>query len=304
MARDSERQAGGSLTVGFIGLGLMGAPMAAVMSRKFQTVGFDLARSPGQGPGGEGVRILADPAAVAEAADVICLSLPTPKASIEVTRTIAQAARKRVRLIAELSTIGIEPAETCGRIAEQAGLAYVDAPVSGGVARATTGELSIMAAGRPEHIAAARPVLEQISARLFVMGDRVGLGQAMKLANNIVAATSLAVTSEAVVFGTRAGLDMAQMIEVMNASTGRTESSEVKFPRNIVTRRYRQGARAAIMHKDVSLYVLDAKRLHAPLRVAAATDRLWEEFSRVDPDVDFSRIHKYLEDMPADEARS
>jgi 3-hydroxyisobutyrate dehydrogenase-like beta-hydroxyacid dehydrogenase len=280
----------------------MGAPMATVMSRKFPTVGFDLARSPGQG--GEGVRILADPDAVAEAADVICLSLASPQASIDVTRALARAPRKRVTLIAELSTIGIEPAETCGGIAEQGGLAYVDAPVSGGVARASTGELSIMAAGRPEHIAAARPVLEQISARLFVMGERVGLGQAMKLANNIVAATSLAVTSEAVVFGTRVGLDMAQMIEVMNASTGRTESSEVKFPRNIVTRRYRQGARAAIMHKDVSLYVLDAKRLQVPLRVAAATEGLWGEFARIDPEVDFSRIHKYLEDMLPGETRA
>lgn len=304
MNPDSEFPWAGRPTVGFVGLGLMGGPMSAVMSRKFPTVGSDLARSPGKDPDGEGVRILADPAAVAEVADVICLSLPTPQASIDVTRAIAHSPHKRVKLIVELSTVGIGPAQTCCGIAEQAGLAYVDAPVSGGVAKASTGELSIMAAGRPEHIAAARPVLEQISSRLFVMGDRVGLGQAMKLANNIVAATSLAITSEAVVFGTRAGLDMAQMIEVLNASTGRTESSEVKFPRNILTRRYRQGARTAIMHKDVSLYVSDAKRLHVPLRVAAATDRLWEEFYLDQPDVDFSRIHKYLEDMPSDERRS
>ena len=291
-------------TVGFVGLGLMGEPMAAVMSQGFPTVGSDLARSPGKDTDGEGVRILADPVAVAEVADVICLSLPSPQASIDVTRAIAGAVHKRVTLIVELSTVGIGAVETCCGIAEQAGLGYVDAPVSGGVARASTGELSIMAAGRPEYVAAARPILEQISSRLFVMGDRAGLGQAMKLANNIVAATSLAITSEAVVFGTRAGLDMAQMIEVLNASTGRTESSEVKFPRSILTGLYRQGARAAILHKDVRLYVSDARRTHAPVVVAAATDRIWEEFYLDQPDVDISTIYKYIRDMPPDETRS
>lgn len=281
--------------IGFIGLGLIGAPMASVMAEGLETIGYDVARKPGDALGK--VRIAADIAAVVAASDIVCLSLPSAQVSESVTKAIAEARPRRATTIVELSTIGMKAVQACHHIAAQAGLHYVDAPVSGGVARATTGKLSIMAAGSEEALALAMPALEQISARIFVMGENPGLGQAMKVANNIIGATSLAVTSEAVVFGTRLGLDMAKMLEVINASTGRTEPSEVKFPNSILPRTFKQGARSAIMRKDVHLYMDDAKATGMPTFISAATDRLWGEFNDTGPENDFSLIYKYIEDL-------
>lgn len=287
--------------VGFIGLGLIGAPIAVTMAEGLETIGYDIARKPGDVLGK--VRIVADIAALVAASDIVCLCLPSAKVSENVTRAIADAKPRRATTVVELSTIGMKGVEACHAIAAQAGLRYVDAPVSGGVARAATGKLSIMAAASEDALAIARPALEQISARIFVMGEKPGLGQAMKVANNIIGATSLAVTSEAVVFGTRLGLDMAKMIEVINASTGRTEPSEVKFPNSIIPRKFKQGARSAIMRKDVQLYMDDAKATGMPAFISAATDRLWGEFNDTGPDNDFSLIYKYIEDLagPVDE---
>lgn len=284
--------------IGFVGLGLMGGPMAANMAKGFTTVGFDLAYKAGEVVGG--VTILADVAAVAAAADIVCLSLPSSQVSIDVTRAIVEAPSRRAQVVVELSTIGMEAVETCARIAAEAGVGYVDAPVSGGVTRATSGELSIMAAGADAVLAQIRPVLEQICTKLFIMGDRPGLGQVMKVANNIIGATSLAITSEAVVFGTRLGLTMEKMIEVINASTGRTESSEVKFPKSILSGTFKQGARSTILYKDVHLYASDAEHTGMPLFIAAATDRLWEQFYHSHPDEDFSLIYKYIEEKAGD----
>ncbi len=281
--------------VGFIGLGLIGTPIATTLSGGFQMVGQDMARQAGEVVGS--IRMLGNVADVAGAADIVCLCLPTSQASRAVVQELVAAGRRRMTTIVELSTVGMKTVEDCSVIAAQAGLHYVDAPVSGGVARAATGKLSIMAAGSEEALAIARPVLEQISARIFVMGDKPGLGQAMKVANNIIGATSLAVTSEAVVFGTRLGLDMAKMIEVINASTGRTEPSEVKFPNSIIPRTFKQGARSAIMRKDVQLYMDDAKATGMPTFISAATDRLWGEFNDTGPENDFSLIYKYIEDL-------
>lgn len=288
-------ESGSGPVVGFIGLGLIGAPMAVTMAEGLETIGYDVARKPGDVLGK--VRIVADIAALVAASDIVCLSLPSAKVSENVTRAIADAKPRRATTVVELSTIGMKAVEACHAIAAQAGLRYVDAPVSGGVARAATGKLSIMAAGSDDALASARPALEQISARIFVMGEKPGLGQAMKVANNIIGATSLAVTSEAVVFGTRLGLDMAKMIEVINASTGRTEPSEVKFPNSIIPRTFKQGARSAIMRKDVQLYMDDAKATGMPTFISAATDRLWGAFNDTGPDNDFSLIYKYIEDL-------
>jgi len=280
---------------GFIGLGLIGMPIATTLAAGFETVGQDPARKAGETAGS--IRMLATVAEIAAAADIVCLCLPTSQASRAVTQSLVAAKPRRMTTLVELSTVGMKTVEACGSICAQAGIHYVDAPVSGGVARAATGKLSIMAAGAGDALALARPVLEQISARIFVMGERPGLGQAMKLANNIIGATSLAVTSEAVVFGTRLGLDMAKMIEVINASTGRTEPSEVKFPNSILPRTFKQGARSAIMRKDVQLYMDDAQATGMPTFISAATDRLWGEFNDTGPEKDFSLIYKYIEDL-------
>ncbi len=218
--------------VGVLGLGGLGLPVAANLAKTLSVAGFDPQRPAGHLV--HNVATLASVEAVAAATPVTILCLPSPKVSIEVVATLARLPDPQSRLIIELSTIGIETAQTCAAIAEEAGVGYLDAPVSGLAAKAWAAALTVMAAGRAGHIARARPFFELISAHVFELGDRPGLGQAMKLANNVINATSFAITSEAIAFGIHAGLDLAQMLDILNVSTGRTSASLEKFPQGVL----------------------------------------------------------------------
>jgi 3-hydroxyisobutyrate dehydrogenase len=118
----------------------------------------------------------------------------------------------------------------------------------------------------------------------------------MKLLNNFVSATALAATSEAVVFGSRLGLDLTQMIDVLNASSGRTTASSDKFPRSVIPGTYDFGFAGALMAKDVTLYFEAAAADGAPRQVAERIAEVWTRFTVAHPDADFTFIHKYMKD--------
>lgn len=281
------------LAVGVVGLGNIGGPIASRLAEKFFVQGVDPARDEGSAP--EGVAIAKDARVLARESDVVCLSLPTPDAVLATIGALAAvpAQERKARVIVEASTIGVTAAERSAALAREAGFLYVDAPVSGGVPRARAGTLAIMCAGAPEAVAAADPVLRQMASRVFVMGERPGMGQAMKLANNIISAAAMAITSEALIFGERHGLAPAQMIDVINVSTGRTEVSEIKFTQTILPRNYK-GAYARVMGKDVSLFidgVTDAG-LDAPM--ARRTADIWDAFVDDEPMKDFQYLYEYL----------
>lgn len=283
------------VTVGVVGLGNIGSPMASRLAEKFQVRGFDPAKDKGSAP--DGVVLASSVTDLAAQADIVCLSLPTTEAVLSVISELAAvpAARRKVRLVVELSTIGVETAARSQERARAAGLLYVDAPVSGGVGRARNGTLAIMCAGDADSVAAADPVLRQLATKVFVMGDKAGLGQAMKLANNIVSAAALAVTSEALIFGGRLGLAPEKMIDVINVSTGRTEVSEVKFVQTILPRNYR-GAYARVMGKDVSLFLEAASGVGLDAPVARRTGDVWADFVAHEPLKDFQYVYEYLRD--------
>jgi 3-hydroxyisobutyrate dehydrogenase len=169
-----------------------------------------------------------------------------------------------------------------------------DAPVSGLVAKAWAGALTVMAAGRDDHIARAAPIFELISSHVFTLGDRAGLGQAMKLANNVINATSFAITSEAIVFGTRAGLDLAQMLDILNVSTGRTSASLEKFPQGVLTKAPVPGAPGEIIAKDVALFLAEAHQVGTPVTVSTVVGQLWAEYVAQHPDTDSIELYRYL----------
>ena len=283
------------VTLGVVGLGNIGSPMASRLAEKFEVRGFDPAKGPGSAP--EGVSLARSVADLGAQADIVCLSLPTQEAVLSVIAELAAmpADRRRVRLIVELSTIGVETAQRSQELAAAAGLRYVDAPVSGGVVRARNGTLAIMSAGDAEALAAADPVLRQLATSVFVMGEKAGLGQAMKLANNIISAAALAVTSEALIFGGKLGLAPEKMIDVINVSTGRTEVSEIKFVQTILPRNYR-GAYARVMGKDVSLFLEAASKAGLDAPVARRTGDIWDDFAGHEPLKDFQYIYEYLRD--------
>jgi 3-hydroxyisobutyrate dehydrogenase-like beta-hydroxyacid dehydrogenase len=174
---------------------------------------------------------------------------------------------------------------------------YVDAPVSGGVAGAQTGALTMMVGVDAATFAALRPLLEFVAQRCFHIGTQPGQGQAMKLLNNFVSATALAATSEAAVFGSRFGLDLSQMIDVLNASSGRTTASSDKFPMSVIPGTYDFGFAGALMAKDVALYLEAAEADGVPQPVAERIAEVWTEFTTIHPDADFTFIHKHIESV-------
>jgi len=173
------------------------------------------------------------------------------------------------------------------------GIAYVDAPVSGGVAGARARTLAVMYAAADDPCAHVEPVLAGLSDRRHRVGDRPGLAQAMKLANNFLSATALVATSEAVAFGVNEGLDMEVMLEVLNGSSGRSAATGDKFPNHVLTGRYASGFTNSLMAKDVQLYLRAVIDQDGAATVGAVTAAVWDAFATREPGVDFTRIYPF-----------
>jgi 3-hydroxyisobutyrate dehydrogenase-like beta-hydroxyacid dehydrogenase len=202
-----------------------------------------------------------------------------------------------LRVYVDLSTTGPQVAENVAELLGRAGVGVVDAPVSGGTAGAESGTLTIMAAGAPQHIAAARPVLELLGSRIFVVGDRPGQGQAVKVINNLMSACSVAITAEATALGVKAGLDPATLLEVVAASSGSNTAAAQKFPAYVLTRTFHQGFRLRLMAKDVRLCLSEARRLGVPMLLGATVEQLWNlgDATFAD-DADFIEIVRMFEE--------
>ncbi len=278
--------------VGFVGLGNMGSALASNLVAAGVSVAGHDAEGPERAP--TGVRFLPSAAEVARAADVIVLSLPDGEASERVAREVAAAPGRRASHVVDTSTIGVAAAEAIAARLAEAGVGYVDAPVSGGPAGARARTLAIMVAGSDAACTRVEPVLAALSDRRFHVGDRPGLGQAMKLANNFLSATALAATSEAIAFGRSVGLDMATMLEVLAASSGQNTAVTDKFPSHVLTGRYASGFSNSLMRKDLELYLAAVGEQGAPSALGAVTASVWERFATQEPGADFTRIYPYL----------
>src|SRR5205823_11541359 len=136
-------------------------------------------------------------------------------------------------------------------------------------------------------------VLAGLSDRGRRVGERPGMGQALKLANNFLSATALAATSEAIAFGVSVGLDMAVMLEVLESSSGRSAATGDKFPNHVLTGRYASGFANSLMTKDVRLYLEAVAGQGAPSVLGEVTGAIWERFAAADPGTDFTRIYPF-----------
>ncbi|WP_415925698.1 NAD(P)-dependent oxidoreductase [Streptomyces scabiei] len=274
--------------VGWVGLGAMGGVLASNLVRSgFEVVAYDAA-GPARTP--VGARWAPGPADVARAAATVVLSLPDGEVCQEVVRDLAAARDRRVTHVVDTSTVGVAAA----RVLSATGLAYVDAPVSGGVTGARQRTLMVMYAGTDEDCAQVEPVLAGLSDRRRRVGDRAGQAQALKLANNFLSATALAATSEAVAFGRAAGLDPAVMLDVLNASSGRSGATADKFPSEVLTGRYAAGFSNTLMAKDVRLYLDEVRRLGGARTVGEVTGTVWDAFSAEEPGADFTRVYPFV----------
>lgn len=171
----------------------------------------------------------------------------------------------------------------------------IDAPVSGGLKGARNGTLAVMVSGPKPAFETARPVIENFG-RIFFMGEVQGSAQTMKLANNLLAAAALAISSEAVVMGVKAGLDPKVMIDVINASSGRNSATEDKFPKSVLPRTFDFGFATGLSFKDVRLCVDEAEAMGVPMVVGSAVRQLLSVTNQLyGPDSDFTCMVKTVE---------
>ncbi|MGW1625480.1 NAD(P)-dependent oxidoreductase [Streptomyces sp. NPDC002172] len=282
---------GGS--VGFVGLGNMGSVLAGNLVAAGHAVVTHDALGPRRSP--EGAVHVPAVAEVAGRTDVLVLSLPDGRACEQVAREILATPGRRVRCVVDTSTVGPAAARAVAALLAGGGIGYVDAPVSGGVAGARARTLTVMYAGEDEACSRAEGVLAGLSDRRRRVGDRPGPAQALKLANNFLAATALAATSEAVAFGLAAGLDMATMLDVLNESSGRSAASRDKFPAQVLTGRYAAGFTNSLMDKDVRLYLRAVAEQGGATAIGEATGNVWERFAQAEPGADFTRIFPFVD---------
>jgi 2-hydroxy-3-oxopropionate reductase len=245
----------------------------------------------------KGANVADSPLAVANAAGIVFASLPTP----DICRSAALGKDgvvngKAIKVYIETSTAGAATMQAIAAGLAERKIAMVDAPVSGGAPGVRSGHLTVMASGSAEAFELARSALDALTDRLFIVGDKPGQGQVVKAANQLMNITNITVACEAVAMAVKAGLDPSLMLKVINVSSGRNSASEALVADEILSRRFKGGARLDIMHKDISLAVAEANRLKSPSMVASAVQQIWTRASNDDGNQDFTNIYRYFED--------
>ncbi len=279
-------------TIGCVGLGHIGGVLAANLVQAGHGVVAHDAAGPGGAP--EGSTSVAEVAEVARRVEVMVLSLPDGAASEDVCRQIIGAGDSSVTHVIDTSTIGVDAATTVGELLARAGVEYVDAPVSGGVAGARARTLMVMHAGSDSAVLRVEPVLAGLSDRRRRVGDRPGMAQAMKLANNFLSATALAAASEAIAYGLSVGLDMATMLDVLETSSGQSAATSDKFHNHVLTGSYSSGFSNSLMAKDLRLYLREAGERGSSVALGRAAAEVWEQFATSEPGTDFTRIYPFV----------
>jgi 3-hydroxyisobutyrate dehydrogenase-like beta-hydroxyacid dehydrogenase len=283
---------------GFIGIGRMGANMAArLLDAGFSLTVYDTSRKAVEELVARGAQAAASPTEVADTVETVFLSLPTP----DVIRAVALGPGglqegSRVKYVFDCSTTGPSMARTVAAELAKRGVIYMDCPVSGGIAGAKNGTLAVMVAGPRDVFDHAEPAIKQFG-KLFYVGAEAGQGQVMKLANNLLAAAALVLSSEAVVMGVKAGLDPAQMLDVINAGSGRNSATQDKFPRSVLTRSFDFGFATGLSYKDVKLCIHEAENLGVPMVAGSAVlQMLAVTQARFGADSDFTSIARVVEE--------
>lgn len=278
--------------IGFIGLGNMGVPMARrLMDAGHKLVVYDLSEEARQAFAKLGARAVASPREVADAAETVFASLPTPPI-VEAVATgpggVIEGAK--VRRFIDLSTTGATTSvRIAARLAEKQ-IAHLDSPVSGGKSGAEKGTLAVMISGPRHHYDEIEPLLKNIG-KLFFIGETPGVGQTMKLVNNLLSATALAATSEAVVMAVKAGIDPRIAVDVINVGSGRNSASQDKFPNAIIPRTFDYGFATGLMYKDLRLCMDEAEALGVQMWVGNAVKQLWQLVnSQIGPQSDFTQV--------------
>ena len=306
-------------TVGFIGLGNMGIPMTRrLVGAGYHVRGFDTSAAARENfeaigsSGGRGdVTAITELGSVSDGADAVILMLPDSDIVERVLlgRLASQAGDGSTgggllvnlapgTTIVDMSSSDPERTRVLAELVAAAGLTLIDAPVSGGVSGAQTGTLTVMVGGPSAAFARFKPMLAAMGKRVVHAGD-VGAGHAVKALNNLMTAAHLLASSEALIAGRRFGLDPAVMLEIINGSSGRSWSTENKWPNYILTEKYDAGFPVRLMVKDIKLALSIEHATGVPSAASEAVVATWEAaLADLPPDADHTAIARWLNDRP------
>jgi len=289
----------GNTRIGFIGLGAMGEPMAA----RLTAAGFALSVNDADAArtslvaAATGATAAASPAELAANSDILITMLPSSAIVSAVLEgpSGALAGLAKGSLIVEMSSGVPEMTRTLAEAAASKGVAMIDAPVSGGVSRAKTGDLAIMAGGDAAAIDRAEPALKAMGSSIIRTGP-IGSAHAMKALNNLVSAGGFLIGIEALLIGQRFGLDPALMVDVLNVSTGMNNSTQKKFKQFVLSRKFDAGFGLDLMVKDLGIALGVANATATPAPFSGLCRDVWAGAQKyLGPGQDHTAVAKFSE---------
>lgn len=284
--------------VAVIGLGNMGAPMGACLIKAgYAVTGFDLLESARQKFAAAGGRVANDIASAVAAADVVIMLLPNGK----IVRDAVSAMRAHLRagtIVVDMSSSDPIGTRSLGEELTAASIAFIDAPVSGGVRRAVNGTLAIMVGGDGSTIDRVQPLLAAMGKSIFRTGA-LGSGHAMKALNNYVSAAGLVAAVEALQVGRKFGLDPALMADILNVSSGKNNTTELKLKQFIISETFDDGFPLRLMAKDVRTADDMAHALGIATPLADLCAGLWDAAAReLNEKANHTEMIRYMERLP------
>ncbi|OQR36945.1 oxidoreductase [Pseudomonas sp. Bc-h] len=269
--------------LGFIGVGVMGRPMARrLLQHGHSLVIYDKDQAALDELAALGARIAESVREVADNAEIIFTSLPSPA----IFKAVALGADgiiegRAVRTLVDLSTVGSRAEQEVAAGLAAKGIDTVDAPVSGGAAGANSGSLALMVAGNPAAVERVRSLFD-VFGKVFIVGEQPGQGQLLKLLNNMLSTTAFAITSEAFVAGVKGGLDPEVMMSVINAGSGKNGATLDKFPKHVLPGTFDFGFPVSSVCKDIGLAIEECQALGVPMWLGNAARQLWNVAAQQD----------------------
>ncbi|HTK00153.1 MAG TPA: NAD(P)-dependent oxidoreductase [Bordetella sp.] len=216
----------------------------------------------------KGATIVASARELASQVEIVLLCLPMPAIVAQVAAEVAEGST--VKIVLDLSTTGPSVTHEVETLLQRRNIVLVGAPVSGGTANAEKGTLAVMAAGPEAAFQTVEPLLRVIGKNIFYLGADPSLGQTLKIINNTLYATSMIASCEALVYGVKAGLDAQTMLDVINASSGRSFATLERIPQCVLDRSFPVRFTTALLHKDVKMCLDEAEKLGVPMQVNPA----------------------------------
>ncbi len=263
--------------VGVIGLGSMGGGVAkSLLAKKFDTHVYDVRAETVKAFVAQGAKAAATPAALGAACGVVVILVVNAEQTDKVLfgEQGAAAAMQPGSVVVSSATLAPDVAEQLGARLERMGLLMIDAPVSGGAAKAASGEMTIMASGAPAAFTKCEKVLGAIAAKVYRLGDRPGPGSKVKMINQLLAGVHIAVACEAMALGIRAGADPKTLYEVISNSAGSSWMFQNRVP-HILTGDYTPLSAVNIFVKDLGIVLDTARKFGFPLPLTATAHQLY-----------------------------